>query len=226
MCASSDRLPDSFEEPLRAAHALMRQRKGEEACRFLLQAKEHALSEGAAGDAALYSSVRGSYLVAMGRDGEALAAYEEAGQISEDNAHYQLTTARHLVVAMGEADKALEIVNSMTEFVSEDPEVSESEIAAIHREAHVIRGLAFLTLDQPEKAITELDAICFDSAQPPSLARDLTLVEEFLRRRLAPALCSRYLDLVEAKAQEEEEYPVLAKVVGLKEVLSTLGSKG
>jgi len=209
---------DSFEEPLRTAHALMRQRKGEEACRFLSRAKEDALSSGANDNAALFSSVRGSYLMAMGFDEEALRAYREAERLSGNDVHYRLTTARHLIVAMDRPAEALEIASAVVGFESEDPAVSESEVAAIRREARAIRGLALLGLDQPEKAIEELQALC-SPAQLPSLSWDLTLVEELSRRQLAPGSCRRYLDLVESKAREESEARVLEKVLEIKALL-------
>jgi len=206
-----------------AAHALMRRQKGEEACRLLFRSKEDAQSRGANREAALFSSVRGSYLAALGRNEEALDAYLEAEQLSEDSVHDRLITARHLVGAMDRPDQALEAVNAAVSFRSDDPAVSDSEVTAILAEALSIRGLAFLRLGQPEKAVQELEALHSMLSSPglPSLSCDLTLVEELSRRRLAPRLCRRYLQLVEARAREEKERRVLERVLAVKQTVNT-----
>lgn len=213
MSISNERPPDSFEAPLRAAHALMRQRRGEDACRFLAQARDEALSSGLLDDAALFSSVRGSYLVAMGRDSEALEAYLEAERLSKGDAYSRLRTARHLVSGMKQPGEALKKVSTVLE--------APPEGSAVRHEIHAIRGLAFLGLDQPEQAIEELQVLCSEASPPqlPSVSWDLTLVEEFLHRHLAPQLCQRYLELVESKAKKEGETRVLERALQLKSTL-------
>lgn len=217
--SDSTELPaDSFEEPLRIAHSLMRQRKGEEACCFLLQAEERALSSGMPDDAALYSSVRGSYLVAMGRDASALEAYLGAERLSGGNTHYRLGTARHLVSAMARPEQALEIVDEVLK--------SETKSQSVRQEAHSIRGLAFLALEQSDRAIEELQAISLmlSLAAQPALSCDLTLVEELIRQRVAPRSCRSYLELVESIARENREERVLDNVLRLHAFLPAPGS--
>jgi len=221
----SQRAPDNFEEPLRAAHDLVRNGKREEACRFLLQHKERAESTGDLDDAALYSSVRGSYLVIIGADEEALEAYREAERLSGHDVHYQLTVARHLVQAMLQPRQALESVNALVKYDSDNPEVSESEIAAVRQEAHVIRGLSFLALGRPKGAIEELREVKHIVARGVlhPLSCDLTLVEELIRRHLVPRVCMEYLELVGAKARAASEERVLQKVDELRELVSSAG---
>lgn len=213
MSNPSERSPDSFEQPLMVAHSLMRQKRGAEACRFLRQAVKQALSDGMSDDAALYSSVRGSYLVAMGRDAEALEAYLQAEQLSGGNTHYSLGAARHLASAMDRPGQALEIVDAILS--------SETESPSVRQEAHAIRGLAFLGLDQPEQAIKELQAIRLALSQLPlpALSCDLTLVEELSRQHLAPNYCRQYLRLVESVARENREGRILDQLVRLHTLL-------
>lgn len=215
MNTPSERPADSFEEPLRAAYVLMREGQGEEACRFLAQAREHALSGGMLDDAALYSSVRGSYLAAMGHDSDALEAYLEAERLSDSDPHSCLITTRHLVSCMEQPGKALEKVDAILE--------SSSVGSAVRQAARAIRGLALLALDQSEKALEELRKMCSElpSALLPSRSCDLTLVEALVRKNLAPSLCSLYLESVELRAGEEREARVLKKVLELKSYISS-----
>ena len=223
MPTSRNRSPDSFEEPLSIAHKLMRKKKGAEACDYLLQAQSQAVSRGMTEDAALYASVRGSYLMAMGQNEDALGAYRAAERLSGNDPHYQLSTARHLVGAMGRPSQALEATNAAVSFQSDDPAVSDSQVAAIQAEALSIRGLAFLGLGQPEKAVQELEALLstLSSSGLPALSCDLTLVEEVSRHCLAPNLVQRYLELVEARARAEKESRVLERVLAVKQGAST-----
>lgn len=211
----NERAPDRFEAPLKAAHELMRAGRGDEACQFLDQAKQKAQAEGSTDDAALYSSVRGSYLAAMGRNEEALEAYQGAEQLSKSDPHYRLTTARHLLWGMSLPSEALELVDAIPD--------SEIENAGILLEAHAIRGLCHLAQQQEAQAIRELEAVVSLIARrmPPSLSCDLTLVEELARQRIAPDLCRDYLEQVEAQARKEEETRVVSRVAELKSLLPT-----
>lgn len=212
MNTPSERPPDAFESTLEAAHSLMRRKEGDEACRLLADAVERAVSSEALDHASLFSSVRGSYLVALGRNDEALAAYLEAERHSERDIYDQLTTARHLVVAMDQPKRALEKVNPLMEAI-QDP--------AARQAARAIRGIALISLDQQEAAIQELKAMHTETpAELPALSRDLTLAEVLLRNSLGAEVCRRYLALVESKAQEDGEARVLAKVAEIQSHLS------
>ncbi len=208
-----DQQKDDFEQPLATAHSLMRQGKGEDACRLLFRARDRAVSSGDSTEACLFASVRGSYLVAMDRNREALNAYLEAEGFSDGQANQKLTTARHLLYGMSQPAKALAKVDEVLE--------SSPNTAAVDQECRAVQGLGLLFLGRPEEAIAALEVMISElpSAQLPSLSCDLTLVEELARRRLAVAECSSYLDLVETKAGIEREKRVLDHVLRLKALL-------
>jgi len=209
----NEEIKDPFEKVLRAAHALMRRKEGEEACQVLARAKEEALARKDLDEAALYSSVRGSYLVAMGRDEEASEAYSQAEAMSQGNPHYQLTTARHLVSAMSQPGIALQKVDSALDQLDQT-----AGNAALSQDARAVRGLALLALGEPEKATIELSTMhrLLAETDLPSLSCDLTLVEALCRQPSARRICSRYLKLVEARARNEGETRVLNKILELK----------
>jgi hypothetical protein len=190
----------------------MRKRKGDEACRLLADATEHAISGEVLDNASLFSSVRGSYLVALGRDDEALDAYLEAERLSDGEVYHQLITARHMVTGMGQPERALKKVDPLVVAPSNDP--------GVRQQARAIRGMALLSLDQPDAAIDELEAICAElGARLPAVSLDLTLAEELVRNEVGVEICRRYLSLVQSKAQEEDEARVLAKVTELQGLL-------
>jgi tetratricopeptide (TPR) repeat protein len=212
MGVPGEQSPDSFESTLAAAHALMRRREGDEACRLLADATERAITGETLDKASLFSSVRGSYLVALGRDDEALDAYLEAERLSGGEVYYQLTTARHMVTGVGQPERALEKVDPLVVAPSDDP--------GVRQQARAIRGMALLSLGQSEAAIDELEAICAElPPRLPAVSLDLTLVEALVRNDLGVEVCWRYLSLVESKAQEDGETRVLAKVTELQGLL-------
>jgi tetratricopeptide (TPR) repeat protein len=210
MSNTPQRPPDSFEEPLMAAYTLFRKGKREEACRFLARKRDEEVTSGAREDAALYASVRGSYLVAMGRDSDALEAYLEAEELSNHESHCLLRTARHLL-SMNQPERALEKANVVMASTAAD----HGEI----QEVNVIRGLAFLGLGLPKKAINELQTIVSHVDHLASQSCDLMFVEALCQKNLEPELCQRYLDVVESKAREDGEERVLKRVLKSKELL-------
>ena len=213
MGAPSEQSPDSFESILAAAHALMRKREGEEACQLLANATERAISSEAPDYAALFSSVRGSYLIALGRDEEALDAYLEAERLSGGEVYHQLTTARHLVTGVNQPERALTKVDPLVVAPSDDP--------GVRQQARAIRGMALLSLDRPHAAIDELAAICTElPARLAAVSLDLTLVEELAQRGLGVEVCQRYLSFVESMANADGEARVLAKVAELQGILA------
>jgi tetratricopeptide (TPR) repeat protein len=215
MSTSSERPPDAFESTLEAAHSLMRRKEGDEACRLLADAAERAISSDALAHASLFSSVRGSYLVALGRNDEALAAYLEAERHSESDIYDQLITARHLVVGMNQPKRALEKVNPLMDSI-QDP--------AAHQAARAIRGIALVSLDQPDAAIDEMEAICEEfPVGLPAVSLDLTLVEVLAHAGVATDVCRRYLSLVESKAKQDDDSHVLARVAELQDLLPRPG---
>jgi tetratricopeptide (TPR) repeat protein len=200
---------NNLDEAVMAAHAMFRKGKREEACYFLARKRDEAVSSGALGEASTYASIRGSYLVAMRRDSDALEAYMEAERLSEDEADSLLRTARHLIVGMKQPTQALERADAILAF----------EDNSYHLTAHEIRGLALLALDQPEEASKELQTVFLGIDQLPSQSCDLILVEALSQKHLEPELCQRYLDAVETKAREEEEDRVLKRVLKIKALL-------
>ena len=199
---------NGLDEAVMAAHAMFRKGKRERACWFLAQKRDEALSSDSSDAASTYASIRGSYLVAMGRDGDALEAYLEAERLSENEAHSLLRTAR-LLITLKQPEKALERANA----------VLACEANTYHLAAHGTRGLALLALDQPEKASEELKTIFQGIDQLPSRSCNLMLVEALSRKQLVPELCQRYLDAVESKAIEEGEDRVLKRVLKIKALL-------
>ncbi len=139
------------------------------------------------GRTCLFASVRGSHLVALGRDREALEAYLEAERISGGNVYQRLTTARHLLHGMDQPTQALEIVAEVLETRPKD--------VAVRHECRAIQGLVLLFLGQIDRAVKSLVLMCSElaSRQLPCLSCNLTLVEELSRRPLAVAACERYL---------------------------------
>jgi tetratricopeptide (TPR) repeat protein len=190
----------------------MRKREGDEACQLLADATERAISGEAPDNAALFSSVRGSYLMALGRDDEALDAYLEAERLSGGEVYYQLATARHLVTGVNQPERALKKVDPLVAAPSDDP--------GVRQQARAIRGMALLSLNQPDAAIDELEAICTElPARLAAVSLDLTLVEGLAQRGVGVEVCQRYLSFVESKAKEDGEARVLAKVAELQGVL-------
>jgi hypothetical protein len=190
----------------------MRMRQGDEACQLLADAIERAVSGEAPDNAALFSSVRGSYLMALGRDDDALDAYLEAERLSGGEVYYQLTTARHLVTGVDQPERALQRVDPLVVAPSDDP--------GVRQQAPAIRGMARLSLNQPDAAIEELAAISSElPAKLPAVSLDLTLVEGLAHRGLGVEVCRRYLSLVESKANEDGEIRVLAKVADIQSLL-------
>jgi tetratricopeptide (TPR) repeat protein len=214
MSSSGKKAPDdwgSLDEAVMAAHSMFRKGKREESCRFLAQHEEQALSHGAPDEASTYASIRGSYLVAMGRDSDALEAYLEAERFSEGAAHSVLTTARHLLSGMKQPDKAL---------ARADEVLALEDISyAMRLQAHAVRGLAFLDLDQPEDASEVLELIFEGLEQLPAKFCNLMLVEGFLRRGFKLESCRRYLDLFESKATAEGSSRTLKEIARVRRFL-------
>ncbi|NJO21271.1 MAG: hypothetical protein HC838_16190 [Spirulinaceae cyanobacterium RM2_2_10] len=195
--------------------------KGEEANSSFGPGTEIALASGMLDEAVLYASVNGSFLVAMGRDTEALDAYLVAENLSDGDAHSRLRTARHLLSGMKQPVEALAKVNA----VLESPAIDN---LLVHLEARSIRGLALLALNQNDEVVAELRAACLEvsSANLASISLDLTLVEELSRKHLATDLCCHYLELVKSKALEEGERSILKKVREINSFLSHSKSNG
>lgn len=206
---SFDLQRDAFEQPLAAAHRLMRQNRGEDACQLLAHARDRASADGDSTEACLFASVRGSYLAAMDRNHDALAAYQEAEKLSAGDPHQKLTTARHLLHGMSRPADALEKVDEVLE--------SERNTVAIRQECRAIRGLSLLALGRSEKAAAALIAMSAElsSTQLPSLSCDLTLVEELVRSRLAVSECRAYLELVKSRAANDGDDRTLDRVGAL-----------
>ena len=213
MTKSDAEFIDSFEPILRNAHALMRAKKGDRACELLADAASQAVTRDDLEDAALFTSVRGSYLVALGRDEAALQAYLEAEKLGEGQAHYQLTTARHLIFGMKRPEDALAKVNEL-----DSTRCSQSERLI----ARSLRGTAHLHLGKQKLATAELKAMLEETPPGlPSISHDLILVEMLLREPLAHEVCRRYLSLVETKAEKEGEDSILGRVRELKSMLQS-----
>lgn len=201
-----------LESTIKGAHALVRRGRGVDACRLLAKAADRAISINALDEAAVLSNIRGSYLVALGRDDEALQAYQKAEELSPENFQFTLATARHLIFGMKRPADALNKAAAILEKATGG--------SVEKHEARVVRGLAFLHLDQPSAAINELDAICREIPESqPSISRDLTLVELLLKNNLGAETARRYLTIVEKKAHQEQEVEVLKRAKDLHKII-------
>ena len=202
---------DSFEPILAKAHALMRSKRGEEACIMLAEALEQARGSGDMEGAALFSSVRGSYLRALGRHAEALDAYLEAETLSGGESQYRISAARHMVFGVNQPERAIEKLS---------PLIKASQSSVLRQEAHSLRGIAFLALGKPREAVEELEGISTElGVREAPWSRDLSLAELLVRNSLGVKACKRYLSLIAARAAAEGEAPVLDKIRGLARLL-------
>lgn len=203
-------MQDRVNEILEATRVLMRKRQQQEACRLLSQERDRAVLEGLPEEAALYSSVRGSYLVAMGRDEEAYEAYRDAEKLSNGDVHDKLLTARHLVFGLGRPEEGFK--------KAEEVITSETESVIVQHQAHSIQGLARLAMNQPEEAANSLRRLIYaiqsNPAQTSSL--DLSLVEELAKDRTATDLCRTYLDLVESRTANSQNSELLSRILSIK----------
>ena len=204
-------MQDRFEGILDATRLLMRKGQREQACRLLAEARDRAAAEENIDEAALYASVRGSYLVAMGLEKEAQESYRDAERFSNGNA--KLISARHLIYGMGRPREGLAkaeeiLANQLTE-------------PAQRQEARAIQGLARLALDQAQEAIKSLAELLSDLLETriPASSTDLTLVEELAKRHMAADLCRAYLDLVEERAREDQDQGALHRILAAKDDL-------
>ena len=204
---------DSFEAPLGDAYRLMRSGRGEEACRLLASARDRAILEEDSGEASLFTSVRGSYLAALGQHHNALDAYLEAERLSGGGENEGLAVARHLIYGMHEPADALTRVDQMI--------ARGLASAPADLECLALKGICHLFLGEANDSISTLKIMIskLRFLETPSLSCDLTLVEELSRKHVAAKECLVYLDLVESKAREEGNARSLARVLELKALL-------
>lgn len=194
------------------AVALWRGGDAHAAGEFLRDALAHARKKT---DAAFLSNVLGSVLASENRADEALAAYDEAERYDPKDATLKLSTARHLLNAMGRPKKALRTLDAVIR------QASKSGSSTAHA-AHALGGLAHLALNQRSRAVESLKAASVLAARKgvPSGACDLELVEALVSRGLATAECRRYLDDVLRKTEREQNTAVRKKAARLKAQLS------
>ena len=204
-------MQERSDEILEASRLMMRNGEREKACRLLSEAADRAVSEGFLEEAAIYSSVRASYLVAMGHDEHAYRWYRAAERLSGGNAYDKLITARHLLNGLGRAEDSLAKANEvLAEQAVDDP--------AIRQEALAIKGLSLLGLGRDSEVCStfaELYAY-LKSTRIPAMSSDLTLVEELAGRRMCFEICRSYLGLVEARAREDHDARVLHRISAIK----------
>jgi hypothetical protein len=206
-------IQDRFSEILDASRVLMRKGRKEEACRLLAEARDRAASEGQPAEAALYSSVRGSYLVAMGRDSEAQESYRDAERFSNGEASDKLISARHLIYGLKRPEEGL----------SKAGEVLEATTVGttVWQEATAIQGIARIAMNQPGEAVNCLKTLLarLRSTQIRASGCDLLLVDELLKQQQAGELCRAYISLAESRAREAQDHEVLARILAIKGAL-------
>lgn len=174
---------------------LVRSHKRAEARQLLKAAISGAASE-APFWAGHFAGILGSLFLADGRDSEALDSYLEAERLDPTDSSRPLRTANCLLYFLNRPAEALQRVDSILNSVDER--------SWVYFDARGIRGVALLKLGRVDEARRVFEVIVASAARLPATSCDLRLVDELVDRRQQLPECRRYLELVLAKAEAED----------------------
>jgi len=176
----------------------IREGRFEEACTSLESEIDRIIQEqGRQFDAAVLSSVLGSYLAVTGKIQEGLAAHLRAEDIDPTEPQHSIGTARYLLSMLGDIDSASRKVEGISRRRIKDSKVLH-DIATIRGICAVRSGLV---TEGVQQLGTSLDMA--SEGRLPTVSWSLELVEELSSHAVAATACISYLDEVLRRSEAE-----------------------
>jgi tetratricopeptide (TPR) repeat protein len=202
----------SGDEALERVMELLRNGQREECAEFLVEQRDEASRSGRLEDAALLSSFLGSVLFSVGRDEDALPAYQFA-EANDPSPWAALRTARHLLWSLGRTDEAAEKVKQV---LSSSPKDSQEYL-----EARALEGCVALAEGETDTAVRALRELMESELllRMPVVGWDFELVRRLAKRGIDADSSRQYLGRALAKARDESDGSTEARVL---EILATL----
>ncbi|HEX3529964.1 MAG TPA: hypothetical protein VH988_23125 [Thermoanaerobaculia bacterium] len=166
-------------------------------CQLLESEIESALARRRRFDAAVLSSVLGSFLAVMGKIQEGLSAHLRAESIDPAEPQHAIAIARYLLDILGDVESAYGKVEELSRRKIKDPK-------ALYDMA-TIRGICATRSGLIPEGVLQLDASLEMATKGnlPTVSWSLELVEELSAHTAAVTACQSYLD--EALRRSEEE---------------------